>query len=223
MKSNGILFDTDIAKTPEEIQDKIARFKNSYINATNKIIQLSKELDIDGKIFIKCASLILSSFGMMRSGPFQKGENEKELLLSCWNEIGNSLIKINNSILQCGHSRDRLLLELNNNGREELIEEVWVMFKQLLPLCMGKKVYGLVGASKILFAVLPEIVLPIDTSQWLHVFKTVDIGDIIKWMAFDIDRWESATGEKLNEIDKTNRLTTLPSVYNVMAMAARPD
>ncbi len=223
MKSNGILFDADIAKTPEEIQNKIARFKNGYIKATHKIIFLSKKLDTGGGIFIECASLILSSFGMTRSGPFKKGGNEKQLLLSCWNEIGNSLIKINNSILQCGHSRDRLLLELDNNGREELIEEVWVMFKQLLPLCIGKQAYGLVGASKILFAVLPEIVLPIDNSQWLHVFKTVDIGDVIRRMVLDIQRWESDTGEKLNEMDYSRRLTTLPSVYNVMAMAARPN
>jgi len=223
MKSNEILFDADIAKTPEEVHDEIVRFKNGYIKATHKIIQASEKLDTDGKVFIECTSLILSKFGMMRSGPFQKGENEKELLLSCWNEIGNSLIKINKSILQCSHSRDRLLLELDNKEREELIEEVWVMFKQLLPLCMGKQSYGLVGASKILFAVLPEIVLPIDNSQWLHIFKTVDIGDVIKRMALDIERWESATGAKLNKMDNRNRLTTLLSVYNVMAMAARPD
>ena len=86
---------------------------------------------------------------------------------------------------------------------------------------MGETTFGLVGASKILFSVLPEIVLPIDNKQWLNVFKTVDIGDVIKWMVFDIQRWESATGNKLNEMDYSGRLTTLPSVYNVMAMAAR--
>jgi len=95
--------------------------------------------------------------------------------------------------------------------------------KKLLPFTMGKTTYGLVGASKILFAVLPEIILPIDNSQWLRVFKTVDIGDVIRRMVFDIQRWESITGEKLNEMDYSRRLTTLPSVYNVMAMAARPD
>jgi len=87
---------------------------------------------------------------------------------------------------------------------------------------MGETTYGLVGASKILFAVLPEIVLPIDNSQWLHVFKTVDIGDVIKGMAYEIRYWESKTGKKLNETDRSRQLTTLPSVYNVMAMAARP-
>ena len=89
-------------------------------------------------------------------------------------------------------------------------------------ITMGKTSYGLVGASKTLFAVLPEIVLPIDNNQWLHVFKTVDLGDVIKRMVCDIQQWETATGKQLNEVDYSRRLTTLPSVYNVMAMAARP-
>ena len=77
------------------------------------------------------------------------------------------------------------------------------------------------GASKILFAVLPEIVLPVDNKQWLDVFRTVDLGDVINCMVCDIQEWESATHSKLNEMDKQRRLTTLPSVYNVMAMGAR--
>jgi hypothetical protein len=88
---------------------------------------------------------------------------------------------------------------------------------------MGKTSYGLVGASKLLFAVLPEIVLPVDNIQWLNVFKTVDLGDIINRMVFDIQHWEKVTGQKLNEMDYSTKLTTLPSVYNVMAMAARPN
>lgn len=87
---------------------------------------------------------------------------------------------------------------------------------------MGKTSYGLVAASKILFSVLPEIVLPIDNTQWLHVFKTVDLGDVLQFMVFDIKRWESKTGKQLNQMDRSNRLTTLPSVDNVMAKAARP-
>ena len=87
---------------------------------------------------------------------------------------------------------------------------------------MGKTSYGLVGASKILFSVLPEIVLPIDNNEWLHVFKTVDLGDVINYMISDIQNWESMTGCYFNNMDNSNRLTTLPSVYNVMAMYARP-
>lgn len=223
MRSDRILFISDgQAITSQNIHNEIARFGDSYINATYKIIQDSKELDIDGKVFIKCASLILSSFGMTRSGPFKKGRN-KNILLDCWSEVGSGIIEIKNSVLQSGCSRDRLLLELGQQQLEELIVDIWIVMKKLLPFTMGKTTYGLVGASKILFAVLPEIVLPIDNSQWLHVFKTVDIGDVIRRMVFDIQRWESITGERLNEIDYSRRLTTLPSVYNVMAMAARPD
>jgi len=224
MKSNGILFDSDgIAITSERIHNAIAYFGNSYMNTTHKIIQYSTELDKDGKVFISCASLILSNFGMMRSGPFKKDENVNKRLLKCWDVVGVSLIDIKHSIIQSGLSRDRFLLEIDHIKREELIAEVWLIMKQLLPFTMGKTTFGLVGASKILFSVLPEIVLPIDNKQWRSVFKTVDIGDVIRKMIFDTQRWESDTGEKLNEMDCSRRLTTLPSVYNVMAMAARPD
>jgi len=92
-----------------------------------------------------------------------------------------------------------------------------------LPITMSKNSYGLVGASKILFSVLPELVLPVDNQQWKELFKTVDLGDVIRFMAQDIKRWESATGEKLNLMDPSGRLSTLPAVYNVVAMAARPN
>ena len=223
MISDRILFTSDNrAITPKKVRDTIARFGDSYINATYKIIQDSKEVDIDEKVFIKCASLILSSFGMTRSGPFKKGRNEN-ILLDCWSEVGSGIIEIKNSVLQSGCSRDRLLLELDQQQLEELIANIWIIMKKLLPFTMGKTSYGLVGASKILFAVLPEIVLPIDNSQWLHVFKTVDIGDVINQMVSEIKHWEKTTGKKLNEMDLSKRLTTLPSVYNVMAMAARPN
>jgi len=223
MSSNKILFTSDgKAITPIKIRDKIAHFGDSYIDATQKIIQYSGKLDRDGEVFIKCASLILSNFGMTRSGPFKKGVNKK-ILPDCWSKIGGHLIAINKLILKSGCSRDRLLLELDQQQLEELIAEIWLVMKQLLPFTMGKTTYGLVGASKILFAVLPEIVLPIDNKQWLHVFKTVDIGDVTNQMISEIKDWETATGARLNDLDPLGRLTTLPSVYNVMAMAARPD
>lgn len=111
---------------------------------------------------------------------------------------------------------------LGEPEREELLSEIWLITKNLLPFTMGKTSYGLVGASKILFSVLPEITLPIDNAQWLHVFKTVDIGDVLHRMVFDIQRWESITERQLNDLDYSKKLSTLPSVYNVMAMHARP-
>lgn len=227
MSSISILFNTTgHAKAPTEISKKIDDFR--YNDAVRTIIQDSKKLDRDGEVFCKCTARILSNFGMTRNGPFRgiaidrKGNiSRKEILLDCWKEVGDRLMEIRKSIPDSGYSRDRYLLELRDHERGELIMKIWSITKRLLPITMGKTTFGLIGASKILFAVLPEIVLPVDTDQFLKVFKTVDIGDIINEMVLDIKRWEKVTGEKLNERDSQKRLTTLPSVYNVMAMAAR--
>jgi hypothetical protein len=104
-----------------------------------------------------------------------------------------------------------------------LIAKIWQMTKAILPVTMSPGSYGLVGASKILFSVLPEIILPTDNTQWMQVFKTVDLGDVIRFMAADIQRWEDATGTQLNQVAPTSRLTTLPSIYNVVALEARPS
>lgn len=204
-----------------EIIAKIKAFEQSYCEATREIIERSWALDLDGKVFIQCASRILSSFGMTRSGPFHGDYREK--LHGCWNAIGGSLIKINCSVLKSRLPRDRYLLELGEREREGLIAEIWLLTKKLLPFTMGGTSYGLVGASKILFSVLPEIVLPVDNTEWLHVFKTVDLGDVLRRMVWDIQKWEEVTGKRLNDLDTSRGLTTLPAVYNVLAMAARPQ
>lgn len=230
MYSNNILLnDEGDALTPDIINKKIVDFQGSYSNVTHEIIQNSRVLDRNGEVFVKCTARILSSFLMTRSGPFRGVKitrngnvNGEELLLNCWDRIKDHLLEINYSVLESGYSRDRYLLQLSESKREELIEKIWFMTKQLLPLTMGETSYGLVGASKILFAVLPEIVLPVDNSQWLKLFKTVDIGDVINRMVFDIQQWEKVTQENFNEMDLSKRLTTLPSVYNVIAMDARP-
>jgi len=228
MSYYNILFDKDgnpIA--PPKINEEIDHFR--YCLATHQIIQDSKKLDKSGEVFLKCSARILSNFGMTRSGPFkgvridENGNvNRKKILLKCWDVIGDQLIEIRNSIPKSGYSRDRYLLELGKLKRQGLTSRIWSVTKQLLPFTMSRTSYGLVGASKILFSVLPEIVLPIDNSQWLNVFRTVDIGDVINEMVSDIQRWEQATGKRLNEMDTQKRLTTLPSVYNVMAMHDRP-
>lgn len=203
-----------------EISKRINKFGDSYNDATKAIIDKSRELDKDGEVFIKCASRILSNFGMTRRGPFH--DNLDEILHNCWNEVGANLMEINTSVFKSDLPRDRYILELSEREREELIVEIWQITKMLLPFTMGKTSYGLVGASKILFSVLPEIVLPIDNTQWLHVFKTVDLGDVLRYMVSDIQKWEGSTGKRLNDLDQSKRLTTPPSVYNVMAMLARP-
>lgn len=217
----NILFDkNDLALTPAKVAFLINKFGESYINTTRDIILGSKVLDPEGEVFCDCASRILSNFGMKRRGPFH-GES-KHKLLECWQKIGPTLLEINHLVLNSSLSRDRFLLECNDSLRDELISKIWFMNKELLPFTMGAYSYGLVGASKILFSVLPEFVLPTDNNQWTRLFKTVDLGDVIRFMAKDIQKWEANTHERLNDLDPSGRLSTLPAVYNVIAMAARP-
>jgi len=222
MKKDLILFKEEGSPRPsEEIINEIASFKNDYINTTVTLIQDSTELNEDGETFVKNGSLILSKFGMNRGGPFADKETTKATLYRCWEEVGESLISIKQVLIRSGHSRNRLLLEMERNSFESVTHDIWNVMKRMLPFTMGVTSYGLVGASKLLFTVFPEIVLPIDNAQWLRVFQTIDIGDVIRWMASDILHWEQLTGGRLNELDQSGRLSTLPSVYNVMAMAAR--
>ncbi len=215
-----LLDNKGLAISPNEINNRINEFGDSYVNATEEIILHSKDLDKNGKVFSQCASLILKNFGMTRSGPFHN--HLDEILSGCWNAVGADLLEINDSVHRSGMPRARYLMELGVRERDVLIAEIWSITKKLLPFTMGETSYGLVGASKILFSVLPEIVLPIDNSEWLHVFKTVDIGDVLHRMVFDIQKWEGITGMQLNDVDHSKRLTTLPSAYNVLAMDARP-
>ncbi len=206
--------------TPDAIREMITRFGEGYTDAIKEIIDRSKTLDQGGEDFIWCASRILSNFGMTRGGPFH-GDNT-QILRDCWTEVGSDLLEIKASANQSGLSRDRYLVELGAPEREALFDRIWQITKKLLPFSMGETSYGLVGASKILFSVLPEIVLPVDNTEWLKVFKTVDLGDVLRVMVQDIQGWEARQGIQLTALDDTKRLTTLPAVYNVLAMEARP-
>lgn len=221
MNPREILFDAKgDAICHREISERIKAFGESYKDTTREIINSSKVLDNNGKVFIECASQLLKNFGMTRKGLFHRNKID-ETLHNCWNAVGDDL-KINKSVRKSGLPRDRYLVELSVQEREGLIAEIWLITKKLLPIIIVKPCFGLVGASKILFSILPEIVLPIDNDEWYFVFKTVDIGDVLHRMVFDIQKWEGITGRQLNDLDQSKRLTTLPSVYNVMAMYARP-
>jgi len=205
--------------TPKAIKELITSFGESYTVATKDIIDKSQSLDQGGETFIWCAARILSNFGMTRAGIFHR--DMKKILRDCWNAVGPDLLEIRTSVNQSGLSRERYLVELGAPEREALFGRIWRITKKLLPFSMGDTSYGLVGASKILFSVLPEIVLPVDNTEWLKVFKTVDLGDVLRVMVQDIQEWEALQGIQLTALDDTHRLTTLPAVYNVLAMEAR--
>ena len=211
------------------IKEKIEDFGFGYNNAVADIIKWSEVLDKEGEVFFKCAARILTNFKMTRNGPFKglrlnaKGQVVNgQRLKNCWDVIGSEILEIKKIINNTGCNPYRFLLNSSRNDRDLVIRQVWSTTKKILPYSMSKYSYGLVGASKILFSVLPEVILPIDNIQWKLVFKTVDIGDIIKTMTTDIELWEKKTSEKLNLLGANNKISTLPAVYNIMAMNARP-
>jgi hypothetical protein len=224
-----ILFNDDEPVSVEEISDCIKEFGDSYNKAVTKIIRKTDRLDLNIDIFTKNSAGLLNSFKMARSGPF-KGigvYNDKVVgpvhkLHDCWYEISEDLLFLRNFLNEQNlKPRSRALIILDIDSRKKVISHIWNAFKRLLPFTMGKTSYGLVGASKILFSVLPEIALPIDNAEWITVFKTVDYGEVINLMADEIKAWEKQTEKELQASDE-NKYTTLPAVYNVMAMKAKP-
>jgi hypothetical protein len=131
-------------------------------------------------------------------------------------QIGKSFLKI----LHRRNNRYRILVDFSEGELDETTSLLWRIFKKLLPICMSNHSWGAVAASKIVFAVLPEVSLPIDNYQWKRVFQTLDYKEIITVMASEIKAWEYEVGKHLDTCDQ-QKPTTLPAVYNVMAMEAR--
>lgn len=226
--SYKILFNDNEPISPEEISNCIEKFGDSYTKAVTKIIRKTNSLDLNIDVFIKNSASLLNSFKMARSGPF-KGigvYNDKvvgpvDKLHSCWDSINEDLLFLRNFLNEQNlKPRSRALILLDIDSREKVISYIWTAFKKLLPITMGNYSYGLVGASKILFSVLPEIALPVDNAEWVTVFKTVHYGDVINLMADEIKAWEEQIEKELQSCDE-NKYTTLPTVYNVMAMKAK--
>jgi len=203
-------------------------FGKGYNRTVSMAIENSNA-GLDKKVFRQNVGMLMPNFLMGRAGPF-KGlkyssgcvEDPNNIISKCWKSIGEQAVQLRSFIDERNQgNRKRTLVVMSDSERKKVAAELWRIFKALLPVCMGKHTMGLVGASKVLFAVLPEVALPIDNAEWRHVFKTVDFGDVILLMAEEIVEWEKTTGMHLDECDPNGTLT-LPAVYNVMAMKARP-
>jgi hypothetical protein len=228
--SYQILFRDNSPIPPDDIFRAVSEFGNSYAETVQKIIRNTDCEDLDKDLFLKNCAILLTNFKMTRAGPFKgiRFEDSTEKVLDpirkvedAWDRIGKDLVSLKGIVSRAGlKPRSRTLLLLDEASRKDVIGEVWSVFKKLLPVTMSSNSYGLVGASKILFSVFPEIALPIDNAEWRTVFKTVDFGDVIHLMADEIAQWEKIKGGQLQNCDKSG-LATLPSVYNVMAMTAR--
>ena len=224
-----ILFDqSGNPLSPVAIKNDVDRFGVSYTATVHDIIRRSQS-HLAKDIFFKNVAQLMANFKMTRSGLF-KGvkylsgtvQDPNDQVAACFSIVGSDTIHLRNYLSQQNVShRSRLLVEISSSARNKVILDLWTMFKKLLSACMSDGSYGLVAASKVLFAVLPEIAQPIDNVQWKSLFKTVDYGDIIALMADEIMAWENQTGQLLDSCDPSG-IFTLPSIYNVMAMKARP-
>jgi hypothetical protein len=215
--------------SPASIMQSISNFGWSYNLTVQKVINNSAN-QINGRIFRENVATLMPNFKMTRSGLFKgiKFSNgtvtdPNNLISTCWQAIGSDAKRLKMLLGQQNISkRGRLLVEIPSSVKQAVAVDLWKMFKKLIPICTGKAtLLGLVPASKVLFSIFPEIALPIDTKQWPKVFKTPDYGEIILRMIEEIALWEDQIGQPLELCDPFKD-ATLPSVYNVMAMKARP-
>jgi len=212
----------------DDVKKSISVFGYGY-NVTVQFVIDNSETLLDKRIFFENVARLMPNFKMTRGGPFRgvtysegRVQDPKGQISSCWKGIGIDLLQVR-KVIDAHHrkNRSRALVDMSESVRKEVTAELWEIFKKLEAICRGKTRFGMVAASKVLFSVLPEVALPIDNSQWIELFDTIDYGDIIRLMAAEIRAWEKATGQKLDSCYPRYHFT-LPSIYNVMAMKARP-
>jgi hypothetical protein len=207
----------------------VCAFGKRYREVVELIIEKS-ERELTYEVFKPNIAALMTSFKMTRKGAFHgvkidsnRIRDDKWVIDSCWKQIGGELQKLKHYLNERNcEVRGRVLLDLSSESKEYVIEKCSDLFKQLLKVTVGtgERVRP-VGASKVLFASLPEVALPVDTWEWKHVFKTKEYREVLSTMVKEINEWEKKSDnipfETLGPFPKA----TLPSIYNVMAMASR--
>lgn len=201
-------------------------FPKGYQTVVRTVIEKSRELDRE-ETFKDLVATLMSSFKMTRRGPFQgvkvyKGrgvDNQQRILETCWTAVQDKLHSLRQDLKDnCSKKRGRILVEISPGSRKRLIEKTNKAFNEL----MQKGNISRVAASKILFAALPEVALPVDTAEWKSVFAIDSYQEVLLTMVNEIQEWEKEREPAhLEELDPYPR-ATLPAIYNVMAMVARP-
>ena len=203
----------------------ICAFPETYQKVVEKIIEKSERLDKE--VFECNVATLMPSFKMTRVGAFHGVKIDKKGIVSdpngvidlCWKRVGDELQKLKGYITDksCG-VRNRVLADLSQTSKDYVIKKSSELFEQLRKVPVKTSKVGRVGASKVLFATLPEIALPVDNVEWKYVFKTKEYREILSTMANEISEWERKTRTQLETLAPK---VTLPGIYNVMAMAAR--
>ena len=217
------------------IERSLLALPRGYWRVVREVIKRTRD-GLDEKTFRLNVAELLRSFKMTRAGAFQGIMIDKTGALRkdkfhvvdlCWKSVEKELCHLKKYVgknVLTKHSR--VLVELSSESEEHTLKTTSRLFQQLSDIKVrnkrgGNSLVGNVAASKILFSVLPEIALPVDTAEWKYVFCTKDYGEVLSAMLTEIKEWEKVYKKRLDEQDK-NQMTTLPAIYNVLAMAARP-
>lgn len=176
---------------------------------------------------------LMPSFRMTRSRKYvfhgvkiQGGTvlDPKHALDVCWKAVMNDLPTLKDYINKNAYgSRNRAIVDFPPVSKEYVIETLSSLFEKLREVEVENSQVGNVGASKVLFVTIPEIALPVDNDEWKYVFKNMEYREILTMMAKEIIEWEVGfqPRENLERVAPNPNATTLPAIYNVMAMSVR--
>lgn len=214
-------------KAIRDIQHKISEFSESYDEVVKSIIAGS--VSLNESIFKSNVATLLPSFGMTRRGPLHGIRVKKNVIIDpkhvldkCWRQVKDGLGDLKKMLIESNsHDRSRAILELPQESRNFVVVKASVLFDKLEWTTIDGSYVGRVGASKILFAVLPEIALPVDNAEWDFVFRTHSYAQVLSTMIEETNEWERRSKRHLETLD-SKLPTTVTSIYNVMAMSARP-
>jgi len=226
LKSFKVLFHK--SGKPVEIPNiklRVANFPVSYSRVVK--ITIANSIITNRDTFRFNIATLMPPFGMTRRGAFHGLKivdgairDPNHVLEICWTQVNGELQNLKKHISEnTSDQRSRVILELSRESRSYVIRKVSELFEKLKWTNVNTSDIGRVGASKILFAVLPEIALPVDNAEWNSVFRTDNYGSVLSTMIDEINEWEAKSQTPFESLDSSP--TTIPSIYNVMAMAAR--
>lgn len=207
------------------IRSLVSKFSESYEKVVRKVITNSATLSVDSFRFN--VATLLPSFKMTRRGAFHglkivdgKIQDPNCVLDTCWMKVDSGLQELKKYVSESTSDRSRAILELSPESQNSVIGKASKLFEKLKWTSINGSDVGRVGASKILFVALPEIALPVDNAEWDSVFRTDNYGKVLSTMIAEVSKWEAQSEAPFESLD--SKPTTVPSIYNVMAMEARP-
>ena len=204
-------------------------FPKGYQKVVRNIVENSEK--IGKEAFVHNVAALMSSFKMTRKGAFhgvkidKRGivEDPRNVINTCWSNVGGRLQRLRQYLNQNrSGKRGRTLVEISPDSRIHIVEKTSEIFEELLETTLSNGEISPVAASKVLFAILPEVALPVDTAEWKYVFETNRYQDVLSIMIKEIEAWEKRCDNTPLETLDPYPKATLPEVYNIMAMAARP-